>query len=133
MTMKRLIATTILVLLTIGTLNTAQAQEYTPKETAVGMTMLFAREHDALFGCPAALSAFDACARLSYSTAFMTRTLLDRWFRGFSDAHWLSGWVGDDVAVVRPFTLDDYPGEVFAVAVADLGNETVILFEWDDE
>lgn len=131
--MKRILATTILVLLTIGTLNTAVAQEYTPKETAAGLTMLFALEHDALSGCPAAFSWYDACAQLSYSTVFMTRTLIDVWVRGFRDAHWASGWVGDDEVAVRPFILDDYPGELFTVAVGDIGNGTIIVFEWASE
>lgn len=132
MTMKRILAT-ILVLLTTSMLSTAVAQEYTPEETVVGLTMLFAVENDALLGCPAELGEYDACAQLSYSTQFMTRTLVDRWFRGFSDTRWLTGWMGDDVVVVRMFALDDYPGEVFGVAVGEVGSGTVIVFQWADE
>lgn len=131
--MKRILTTTILVLLTIGTLNTAQAQNRTPQETAAGLTMLFALEHDALYSCPPSSTAYDGCAQLSYATLFSTRALIDRWMRGFSDTQWLSGWVGDGKAVGRPFTLADYPGELFIVGVVDLGDRTVVIFEWADE
>lgn len=132
MTMKRILAT-ILVLLATSMLSTAVAQEYTPQETAVGLTMLFAVENDALLGCPDGITAYETCAQLSYSTLFMSRTRVDMWMREFSDTHWLTGWMGDDVAVVRMFALDGYPGEVFAVVVGDLGNGTVIVFQWADE
>lgn len=125
--MKKIISSTILVLLTLATLSTAAAQEYTPAETMDGMSMMFAIEHDGLTGCPASGTMFTNCVTFEYSTLFMTRSMIDRWFREFYDVHWMTAWSGDEAVVSRVFTMDAYPGVLFAVGAGAMGGYSTLV------